>query len=172
MNKLKWIPNFFTSLRIVGAIALIFVPSLGLWFYIIYAMCGVSDVLDGFLARRLHTASTFGAKLDSVADLLFYAVMLIRMLPELRLRLPTWIWYYIFTIVGLRIFSYAFAAIRLHKFASIHSILNKLTGASVFGVGLVIKQPWLPVYAVIVCTIAIAAALQELWIHFKTPKEA
>ena len=44
---------------------------------------GLTDALDGWLARKLRCESAFGAKLDSVADLLFYAVMIFRILPIL-----------------------------------------------------------------------------------------
>ena len=42
----------------------------------IYTFAGLTDVLDGWLARKTGRASEFGARLDSVADLLFYSVLL------------------------------------------------------------------------------------------------
>ena len=52
-------------------------------FFAIYALTGLTDVLDGWIARKMGSASQFGAKLDSVADLIFYAVMLIMIFPIL-----------------------------------------------------------------------------------------
>ncbi len=162
-----WIPNSLTSLRIFGAIGLIFLPVTSLVFYVVYALCGVTDVLDGFLARKLHTASSFGAKLDSAADLLFYGVLLLRLLPVLRQRLSAWIWYMVGAILLLRLASYLVVAVRFRRFASTHSIANKLTGASVFGIGLVLHLPWLNGYCCVVCVIGLYSSTQELIVHLR-----
>ena len=69
------LPNFVTGLRMVGTFLLLFTKAFSPAFYVVYSICGISDVLDGFLARRTGTASEFGARLDSVADLLFYTVL-------------------------------------------------------------------------------------------------
>ena len=77
------IPNDITILRIVGTLCLMptYLPSP--MFFAIYALTGLTDVLDGWIARKMGSASQFGAKLDSVADLIFYAVMLIMIFPIL-----------------------------------------------------------------------------------------
>ncbi|HGH0401081.1 TPA: CDP-alcohol phosphatidyltransferase family protein [Clostridioides difficile] len=37
-------------------------------FWICYFWCGISDILDGLIARKLRQQSGIGAKLDSIAD--------------------------------------------------------------------------------------------------------
>ena len=54
----------------------------------------LSDVLDGWLARKKRITSEFDARLDSIAVLLFYGVLLIRMLPLLYQMLPGEIWHF------------------------------------------------------------------------------
>ena len=54
-----WIPNLLTLIRFLGGIVLIFLPIPGKAFYTVYILCGLTDALDGFLARRLRTASPF-----------------------------------------------------------------------------------------------------------------
>ena len=76
MNKIKNIPNFITMLRILGTICLFFVEPFTVAFFVIYSLAGITDVLDGFVARRLKATSEFGAKLDSASDLVFYAAMI------------------------------------------------------------------------------------------------
>lgn len=79
----KNIANIVTVLRIIGTLSLLFmVPRSPVWLWV-YGLCGVTDVLDGFLARRLKIQSRFGSRLDSASDLLFYAVMIIQLLPLL-----------------------------------------------------------------------------------------
>ena len=78
--SVKQLPNLMTMLRIVGTVVMAFLPPLCAAFYIVYTICGLTDVLDGWFARRFDAGSEFGAKLDSAADLLFYAVMLIKLM--------------------------------------------------------------------------------------------
>ena len=47
----------------------------GVVFWIIYALCGLSDIADGWLARKLKYVTKTGALLDSVADICFVACM-------------------------------------------------------------------------------------------------
>ena len=54
-------------------------------FYSFYIVAGVSDMIDGIVARKTGTASEFGSKLDTVADIVFVAVCLIKMLPAISM---------------------------------------------------------------------------------------
>lgn len=166
-----WIPNLITASRILGALIMLFIGPQSREFYVVYALCGLSDLVDGFLARRLKTTSTFGAKLDSIADLSFYSVMLVRLLPVLRRRLPEWIWYLVGLVLCIRLSSYLVAAFRLHQFAALHSVLNKITGASVFGIGLALLLPdlGLTIYCLLVFGISFTSSTQELIHHIKAP---
>src|ERR1700754_971492 len=83
---LNW-PNTLTWLRIcaIPLIAVLFYmpypwadPSAGL----LFAAAGVTDSLDGYLARRLGQTSRLGAFLDPVADKLVVAVALVLLLSK------------------------------------------------------------------------------------------
>jgi CDP-diacylglycerol--glycerol-3-phosphate 3-phosphatidyltransferase len=85
---LLWsIPNILTWIRI-AAIPLIVVlfyapfhwsdPAAGL----LFAAAGITDSLDGYLARRLNQTSRLGAFLDPVADKLVVAVALVLLLSK------------------------------------------------------------------------------------------
>lgn len=162
-----WIPNSLTALRFLGGITLIFLPLPGTAFYAVYVICGLTDLLDGYLARRLKTSSAFGAKLDSVADLTFYFVALARMLPYLRRRLPGWIWYVAGFVLALRLTSYLVAAFKLRQFAAVHTFGNKLTSVTVFGLGPMLFLPWLTAYCVVLAAISTYATTEELIMHLR-----
>ncbi len=163
------IPNVLTCIRIAGAAALAFVVPLTLPFYILYIACGLTDVLDGTIARATNSQSATGAVLDSVADLLFYAVVLLRLVPVFWKVVARPVWYAAFTVVALRAMSYAIAALRFHRFASLHTYANKLTSAAVFCIPLLFQK--LPANAVcsVTCAIAAFAAVEELLIHLTSP---
>lgn len=121
-----------TFLRIVGTLLLAFLRPLSRGFFRVYALTGLTDVLDGWIARKTKTASDFGARLDSIADLLLYAVMLLRVFPVLWNTLPMDIWYAVAVILILRLSAYGIAAVKYRQFASLHTYLNKVTGGAVF----------------------------------------
>lgn len=151
--------------RLIGAVVLIFIKPLSKPFFVVYLLCGFSDVLDGFVARRTHSESEFGAKLDSVADLTFYGIMLIKILPILWGMLPGWVWYFVGVALLIRLCSYGTAIVKFRRFASLHTYLNKLTGLMLFIVPLILCTKIAVWYCVTVVVVACAASLQELLIH-------
>lgn len=120
--------DILTLLRMVGTALLAALKPLSGGFFFLYALTGVTDVLDGWIARKTNTESDFGARLDSAADLLFYAVMLLRVFPALWQALPGSIWYAVAFIVLVRLAAYLTAAVKYRRFASLHTYLNKFTG--------------------------------------------
>lgn len=159
------IPNIITSFRLIGTIGLLFIRPFSAAFYVVYSLCGLSDILDGWIARVTKKTTEFGAKLDSVADLLFYTVMLLRIFPVLWEQLPATIWYIVAGILAVRILAYLVAAVKYHCFASQHTYMNKLTGAAVFSVPYFLSHTGDVVACFVVCAIAGLASVEELLIH-------
>ena len=159
------IPNCITAVRIVGTVVLLFLAPLTTVFFIIYTLCGFSDILDGWVARKTNSISEFGAKLDSVADLLFYTLVMIKLLPVLWRLLPTWIWYIVGGIVLVRLIAYLTAAIKFRRFASLHTKMNKITGAAVFLLPYFLAFPCAETYCFIVVGIACVSSIEELVLH-------
>ena len=152
----------------LGSLALALVNPFGFPFFVIYTLCGISDGLDGVVARRLGSADERGALLDSVADILFYAVMVYRLVPRLWGQLPVGIWVYAFCVLGLRLASYAAAGIRYRRIASLHTYGNKVTGFSVFLMPYLLWLRLSPTAVCgVVCTVACLASLEELLIHLR-----
>ena len=158
-----------TSLRIAASLFLLFLSPGSTGFFAVYTLAGLTDALDGWLARKTGTASSFGARLDSTADLLFYCAVLIRFIPVLRQTMPAEIWYAVAGILFVRLASYGTAAIKYHRFASLHTRLNKLTGAAVFLLPYALAMTTGVVYSWGLCVIAFAASAEELVIHLCQP---
>lgn len=157
--------DWFTSFRIIGALSLIFFKPFSTVFYIVICLCGISDVADGLIARATKTTSTFGARLDSIADLLFYTITLVKILPTLIERMPTEIWYCVAAVIIIRVSSYIVAAVRFKAFASLHTYLNKLTGLMIFFVPYIIKCSWSVIYCWTLCVVSGISSLTELIYH-------
>lgn len=155
-------------IRIIGTICLLFTNPFSKAFYIIYTISGLSDAFDGYVARVTGTASAFGAKLDSVADLILYAVMTLKIFPALIGTLPIWIWYAVTVVVIIRVISYMTAAIKHNRFASLHTKLNKISGFAVFMIAYMIKLPIAVPYCITACAVCAVSSFEEMMIHIKS----
>lgn len=162
-----YIPNIITALRIAGTFGLIFTKTFSPVFYIVYFFTGVTDVLDGFLARKLKVTSEFGAKLDSVADVFFNITMIIKILPALLVALPVFIWYLVGAIVLLRVASYVVSAVKFRKIASLHTIMNKITVFLVFVVPFFVHTQIAVGLCTLICVLGILATLEDLFINIR-----
>ena len=165
------LPNFITSLRILGTLTLLGLEPMSASFFLVYTITGVTDVLDGFIARLTGCVSDFGAKLDSVADLLFYSIMVLRFFPVLLETVSGHIWFAIILIVLIRVGLYLGFALKHHALISNHTYLNKLTGALVFCLPFVVNTKGFGVYSVLVCIVAFSAAIYEWVIAFRDVAE-
>ena len=116
-------------------------------------------MIDGAVARKTGTVSEFGSKLDTVADIVFAAVCLIKVLPVLDV--PVWLYVWIAVIAFIKEENIAAGYIRHKGFISVHSVLNKLTGLLLFVFPLTPAIMDLRYSAAVVCMAATAAAIQE-----------
>ena len=158
MNKTT-LPNLITALRIAGTAGLLFTVPLTPLFFVIYTLCGLSDMLDGFVARRTNSASPLGAKLDSMVDVVFLAVCLIKLLPVLAL--PVWLWVWVGLIALLRLVNILSGFVCRKKLVLLHTRANKLTGALLFLLPLSLGFLNIAYTAVPLCALASFAAIQE-----------
>lgn len=135
MKFAKHLPNILTCIRIAASVSILFIDPLsdiGWLFFAVYAAAGVSDVLDGVIARGIKATSVLGSRLDSAADLVFYSAMIIRLLPIFIDAFQLWVWCVCGAAFLIRLVSYIVAAIKYKRFASLHTYLNKATGFLVF----------------------------------------
>lgn len=88
MTTSRWnLPNALSLTRLLGVPVLFVVVEMEprTWFIVLYAALGLTDWLDGALARAWKQTSDFGSMLDSVADLAYYvstAYFAWRLFPE------------------------------------------------------------------------------------------
>lgn len=169
----QWnIADAMTLIRMAASVLLLFLPLGSYWFFLAYIIAGVTDALDGWLARRTGKASEFGARLDSAADLLFYGVLLVRIFPVLWQLLPGEIWYVVTAAVLIRLASYTAAAVKYRRFAALHTWLNKLTGFGVFLLPFMLAVSEGVAYSWMVSALALASSAEELAIHLSRNKYA
>ena len=101
MDLKKQMANILTGLRMIGSVLLVFLPTCSLVFYFVYLFCGFTDMIDGTVARMTNSASRFGEKLDTAADIVFVTAALIKFLPNLPI--PQWLWIWGIGIAAVKI---------------------------------------------------------------------
>ena len=156
---IRHIANIVTGCRVLGSSLLLLFPAFSVEFYITYIICGISDMIDGTIARKTNSTSESGAKIDTAADFAFVTVSLIKILPTLDIPQRLWIWGVVILIIkiGNIILGYAYKK----QFISMHTISNKITGLLLFLLPLTLPFIELKYSSVAVCFLATFAAIQE-----------
>ena len=155
----KHIANIVTGCRIIGSVLLLFFPAFSAEFYILYILCGFSDMIDGTIARKTNSTGELGAKIDTAADLVFVTVSLIKILPAIPIPLWVWIWGAVIAAIKIGNIVWGYAARK--QFVSLHTILNKITGLVLFLFPLTLSFVEVKYSSVAVCSIATFAAVRE-----------
>ena len=155
----KHLANILTGCRILGSISLLFFPAFSVAFYITYLFCGFSDMIDGTIARKTNSASKFGSQLDTIADLIFVATSLFKLLPAIHI--PKWLWIWGIVIAIIEIINIIWGYVSKKQFISLHTMMNKVTGLLLFLLPLTISFVELKYTAIVVCSVATFSAIQE-----------
>ena len=168
-NMRKHLANIITGLRIIGSVALLFFDALSFPFYITYLLCGFSDMIDGAIARKTNAVSSFGSKLDTVADIVFMAVCVVKLLPMIYLPICVWIWIAVIAII--KVTNIVLGFVRKKQLVTLHTVLNKITGSLLFLLPFTL-QFIEPTYSfVVVCSVATIAAIGEGYFAIKENKK-
>lgn len=155
----KYIANVITFSRIICCIFILFVPVLSIQFYVLYILCGLSDMVDGTVARKTGSTSVFGAKLDTAADTLFTAVSFAKLFSVISM--PKWLGIWMIAIASIKICNILSGFVCRKTFISLHTMMNKATGLLLFLFPLTIHFSNIICSATTVCLFATYAAVQE-----------
>lgn len=151
--------NIITSCRILCSIVMLFFPAFSPWFYVLYLICGITDMIDGTVARKTDSVSEFGSKLDTAADFIFVVACSIKLLPAIDI--PAWLLIWIVLIAVIKIINVVSGFICCMRFVAVHTVMNKVTGLLVFMLPLSLPFIEMKYSAIFVCGVATFAAIQE-----------
>ena len=162
---MKQLPNIITLLRIAGSLGLLLSDVTNVLFWLVYALCGISDIADGWLARKLKCATKTGALLDSLADICFVACCVWKLLPTLEL--PQWLWLWAGVIVVIKVVNQLSAIVMYGHCCFPHTLVNKATGFLLF---IAVPMTFCTVIPLaIVTSVATFAAIHEgCFCHFSS----
>jgi cardiolipin synthase (CMP-forming) len=90
-DRVLTVPNVLSALRLVGVpvfLWLLFTHQ-DVWAFVVLALSGITDYLDGKIARRFNLVSRLGQLLDPIADRLYVLSTLVAL--ALRDVIPLWL---------------------------------------------------------------------------------
>ena len=156
----RHIPNIITLSRIPMAVALPFVQSSPAIFWTLYLLCGLSDILDGAVARLAGTVSRIGERLDTLADIVFVAVWMVLFIPAIDVGRRLWIWTGVIALIKV---VNVISGLAMKKgFVAKHTLANKATGILLFLLPMIVLWEVIKVpYIILVSLLATFAAVQE-----------
>jgi len=155
--------NRVTALRILLALLLPLLTPFEAAFLMIYAICCITDMLDGTIARKTGMQSEQGAKLDSIADFILAVMLVIALYPVVHLPAGMVAW--ICGIAAVRISSALIARARFGTIAILHTYGNKFTGFLLFLLPFCLAVFPQMILAWVLCVVSTLSALEELVIQ-------
>lgn len=169
---MKQLPNAITVVRIVLSFILLFLVRQPLAYVVVYFCCGLSDIADGFIARKYKAETTLGAKLDSLADFIFTAVNLYVLIKSVHLENEVTALFVIAVVAVIRIINFVMTKRKFKQWGIIHTIANKAAGVALFiSLPFCIWANGFPIWLVIpVGIVAAASAIEESVILITTDK--
>jgi len=156
------IPNVLTACRIIGSLSLIFLTPFTIVFSAVYIFCGLTDMADGFIARRLNCSTKLGGTLDGIADFVFLTVCIIKLFK--LIHIPLWIIIWVLIIFIVKIVNTLLGIVKEKQIVFLHTSLNKITGLLLFIFPLATGLVDVNISSVILCVVASAAAVNENYI--------
>lgn len=161
MGIKQHIPNIISISRGIVALVLLLVTYGSPLFWIAYIWCGISDMIDGALARKLNATSKLGATIDSITDLIFVVIAASVFLP--RMDISMWMWLFIGVIAFVKIVNAISGYVMFRKVIMLHTIANKLTGLLLFllPIAVCLLKISISYAAPVVIAVALFASVQE-----------
>ncbi|MEZ5107011.1 MAG: CDP-alcohol phosphatidyltransferase family protein [Draconibacterium sp.] len=168
MNK-KHIPNILSVIRIFLSFLLLFLFKNQVVFILFYFAIGLTDILDGYLARKLKAETTLGARLDSIGDFVFHIILVIYLIIEyqhivISFGIP------VLLVIIIRLGNIIIGFVKYKRLIMIHTIANKVTGVFVFLLPFMLILE-LNVFFIITVCMALLSSIEETAIIFRSPKE-
>lgn len=149
--------------RIPLSLLMFLVEPLSAVFLTVYAVCGITDILDGYVARMTGKSTAYGRSLDSIADAWVAVVLLICLVPHFEWEI--WMIWWISGIAAVRLVALGAGTGKFGTPAFMHTYLNKLAGVLLALTPFMLVLVDLLTTVVIVCSVATVSALEYLYIN-------
>lgn len=124
-------PNILSILRIILSPFIFFTKDNKFILFCLLIIIGLTDVLDGYIARKYKSQTIIGAWLDSIADFVFF-VLLAVYAAIFEWNIIERVKYLIIAIAALKLFAIITGYIKYKKLGFLHTFGNKISGLLIF----------------------------------------
>ena len=172
ISDLKTIPNMLSISRLILIPAMLipayFIedePQARFVFLIMFIIIGVTDKLDGTLARYLNQTTALGAKLDTIADMVFYPLIALWLYRFESGVVGEW-WNLVYFLLALYFFKMVTGKIKFGYMPAFHTIGAKTFSASLyfFMIAAILNPPLAKSIFPVLCVIGYINQLEETYI--------
>ncbi len=127
-------------------------------------MCGISDVADGYLARRFRLETRLGEQLDSLGDAAFCGTVFYLLIVYTNIIEISWASFGIVVVTILRIINFIITKVRFKTWGIMHTWGNKTAGILLYlyvSVVLIFNMVLL-IPGIVLCFISVASSIEEM----------
>lgn len=153
--------------RIICSVLLIVFVHNRIGFVTLYLVIGLTDILDGYIARKYNLQSELGAKLDSTADFIFYMILFGILINEYSSLLRFDFIVLIIGILFIRLSNMVLTKYKYNKFVFVHTIANKVSGVLVYFLPIILILSQNSLIILILLALVLMAAVEELLITIR-----
>ncbi|MBR2590821.1 MAG: CDP-alcohol phosphatidyltransferase family protein [Clostridia bacterium] len=133
----KHLANIISFSRIIAAATLYLFSTINWQFMLVYTYCGITDLIDGPIARKMNATSTLGSVLDTVGDIATY--MALAKILLVQHFIPTWVVVWMISSGLINLAAGLLSLVKCKKFFIVHSLFGKILGGSVFAFPFMLK---------------------------------
>jgi CDP-diacylglycerol--glycerol-3-phosphate 3-phosphatidyltransferase len=130
-NSIITFPNILSVLRIILSPIIFFAKDNKYILFCVLIIIGLTDILDGYIARKYKKQTIIGAWLDSISDFVFYILLVIYSVV-FQFDIINRIKYIIIVIITLKLFTIIIGYIKYKKLSFLHTYGNKISGIAIF----------------------------------------
>ena len=162
----KHLANILTVFRIFLGSIMLWYGEITSGFLKLFCVAGITDLLDGPIARLTKSVSELGSKLDTTADVILYVAIAKILLFKKKIKRK-----YIVVIVCAMVALLISAFIGLKRFGSfffIHTFTGKLLGFNCFLLPFSCISNTLDYLSVIICFLFVLHATESIVIQLKS----
>ena len=162
--------NMITLVRIPCALGIVMSEPFSVMFYTFLTIGGLSDALDGAVARRISGDSPLGATLDSISDLCFFGSTVFSVILKEYGQIGLSAKLVFSLVVVTRLISYLIQLVKFRQMAPLHTLLNKFASISIFILLFLIPFIGITAAVIIASAIGIVGGIEEIIIHLLSAK--
>jgi CDP-diacylglycerol--glycerol-3-phosphate 3-phosphatidyltransferase len=129
---MRHLPNILSCFRIVLSPLLLLLADNPIPFVILYLFCGISDLVDGYIARRFKLQTLLGAKLDSLADFIFFSITFFLLLFYKGIEITLPVILCCIAITAIRTLNLLLTQNKFKQWGVMHTLGNKASGLILF----------------------------------------